>query len=319
MQLHVAVLFHLLLLANGISPIREALLAAADRRVDMEQQVVSLKARVAASLAEEQRLSALNKELHHEVNSWEDVGKKVLSREAHVMQTIAHPNDEASLRAAVLAELSAPTPGAQAPTSQSMLSTAASVKEPTSADTPSFSVSLASWQALVCMFTVVVVVAFIFWRVPVKGAGFLNRQRHLHINELQLEGASLHFGDGYLLVQPSNGLRTHTQMSGQRDGSSILRFEEVLVLSVAQGDGPCSITVMQRGEHQDLRIGTAILQATELLHCLSSGTEYHRFNVQAESSCQERNLRVAMRIRDASSIPAGQRPSANGKGLAHVL
>jgi len=269
-----------------------------------EQDVAFLRARVATSLANEQQLATTNAQLHSEINSWVEVGRNVLNREAQIIQDIKRAGagaDQPSLRAAVLAGWSAPKPKKQealalATISAKSHSLAVSVREHL----------VGPWHIVLLIVTVLAAVAVcmlkadtLHWHAPFR------MPKRIQISELQLEGATTGFGEGYLLLE-SGGLKFQTRSAAQKGGSCVLRFDEVLVLNVGKRSGPCTFTVFRSGEHQDMRIGTVSLEAIEIRHCVEGPGQYFHFDVQTEANLRGKELRIACRISELEGMPAKQ-------------
>jgi len=275
----------------------------------LEKDVALLATRVAVSLGAEQRAAATNAQLKEEVQGWKEVGAKARSREAHIVDRIKQSQNEArvadqpSLHAAVIAGL----PSSESDKKRPLALDARSVRESKSTSLPPL---IVQWHLAVLLITAMATLAFCL-RAPVLFSWSLfNKEKLLEISELQLEGVPMEFGEGHLLVQPSGGLRSRTRVMEQREGSSLLRFNEVINLSMRKGEGHCLITVFQRGEVNDKRIGTALLQHGEIIRQLSEGSEYFRFKVQTAALSLNQEFHVAMRIRDLSGLPGARKSKA---------
>jgi len=275
----------------------------------LEKDVALLATRVAVSLGAEQRAAATNAQLKEEVQGWKKVGAKVMNREAHIVDRIKQSQNEARaaeqppLRAAVIAGLTSSESDKKRP----LALEARSVAESKSTGLPPL---LVQWHLAVLLITAVATVAFCLRAPAVLSWSVFNKEKLLEMSELQLEGVPMEFGEGHLLVQPSGGSRSRTRVMEQREGSSLLRFNEVIALSMRKGEGHCLITVFQRGEVNDKRIGTALLQHGEIIRQVSEGSEYFRFEVQAASLSMNQEFHVAMRIRDISSLPGARKSKA---------
>lgn len=275
----------------------------------LEKEVALLATRVAVSRGAEQRAAATNAQLKGEVQGWKEVGAKVMNREAHIFDRIKQSQNEArvadqpSLRAAVIGGVTSSESDKKRP----LALDTRSIAESTSTGLPPL---LVQWHLAVLLITAVATLAFCL-RAPTDFSWSLfNKEKLLEISELQLEGVPLEFGEGYLLVQPSGGLRSRTRVIEQREGSSLLRFSETITLSMRKGEGHCLITVFQRGEANDKRIGTALLQHGEIIRQLSEGSEYFRFKVQAAALSLNQEFHVAMRIRDLAGLPGALKSKA---------
>lgn len=152
---------------------------------------------------------------------------------------------------------------------------------------------------------------------PALISNLLSAKKVLELSELQIEGLPAGFGEGYLLVQPSGGQeRSRTRVEEQYEDGAVMRFGEVINLSIKNGDGPCVIAVYRRdGEMRDTRIGSAELLASELLGPAGVGgqapRQYFRFKVRPESLTPVRELGIAMRIREVRAKGAGTPPKAH--------
>lgn len=272
----------------------------------LEKDVALLASRVAVSLGAEQRAAATNAQLKEEVQGWKELGAKVMNREAHIVDRIKQSQNEArspSLHAAVIAGL----PASESDKKRALALDARSVAESKSTDLPPL---IVQWHLAVLLITAMATLAFCL-RTPVSLPWSLfNKEKMLEMSELQLEGVPMEFGEGHLLVQPSGGSRSRTRVMEQREGSSLLRFNEVINLSMRKGEGHCLITVFQRGEVNDKRIGTALLQHSEIIRQLSEGSEYFRFKVQTAALSLNEEFQVAMRIRDLSGLPGARKSKA---------
>lgn len=257
-----------------------------------EKEITLLTARVANVLASEEHLMAENAQLKREVEGWEGVGKKVMNREARIVNAITQAKGAAanqpSLRAAVIAGLSE---------QHSQMQPLALSETKSAEPLPSL---LVSWQLFVLAITVFFTAAFCWVRAPLSA--LLSQEKVVELSELQLQGVPAAFGDAYLLVQPSDGLRSRTRVAQQGHGSSVLRFDnEDFNFSVHKGSGPCTIAIFRRGELQDERIGAASLEASALLDAPGRGSPYFYFKVQPESLALGEDLLLAMRIREISN------------------
>lgn len=276
----------------------------------LEKDVALLATRVAVSLGAEQRAAATNAQLKEEMQGWKEVGAKVMSREARIVDRIKQSQNEAraadqpSLHAAVIAGL----PSSESDKKRPLALDTRSVAESKSTSLPPL---LVQWHLAVLLITAMATLAFCLRAPAFFSWSLFSKEKLLEISELQLEGVPMEFGEGHLLVQPSGGLRSRTRVMVQREGSSLLRFNEVIDLSMRRGEGHCLITVFQRGEINDKRIGTAILQHGEIIRQLSEGSEYFRFKVQTASLSLTQEFHVAMRIRELSG-PLGARKSKAG-------
>lgn len=271
-----------------------------------EQEVEALKARVGEALAAEQQAAATNARLRQEVNGWVNVGSRVMNREAQIISAIKHSNDgeQANLRTAIVSALST-SDGSQKPTLAlaGRSSAVASLKAE-----EHLSTFLESWHYFLMAITLLGAALFCSTRAPASIYRVLRRDKHLEISELQLQSVPTDFGEGYLRVLPSGGKRVRTRAAELESGSSVLRFSEVLNIPARKGDGPCTVVVFQRGETQDVRIGTAIFDVSGL-H--ASDSEYFRFKVRPEVDTPHSKLHVAMRIRDLGGTPEGAKSQAS--------
>lgn len=257
-----------------------------------QKDITLLTARVANVLASEEHLMAENAELKLEVEGWERVGKKVMNREARIVNAITQAQgaatSEPSLRAAVIAGLSE---------EHSQMQPLALSDTKSAEPLPSL---LVSWQLFVLAITAFFTAAFCWLRAPLSA--LLSQEKIVELSELQLQGVPAAFGDAYLLVQPSDGLRSRTRVAQQGQSSSVLRFDnEDFNFSVRKSSGPCTISIFRRGELQDERIGAASLEASALLDAPGRGSQYFYFKVHPESLASAEDLLLAMRIREISS------------------
>jgi len=273
-----------------------------------EKDITLLTARVANSLASQERLMAENKQLQREIEGWESVGKKVMNREARIVNAITQAKgvsastDQTSMRAAVSAGLSTQP--------LALSETKAAEQLPP---------AVVSWQLFVLAVTVFFTVAFCWVRAPLST--LFSKERFVELSELQLQGVPAGFGDAYLVImQPSDGLRSRTRAAVQGQGSSVLRFDnEMLKFPVRKGNGPCTISIFRRGELEDEKIGAALLNASAMLDALGNGSQYLHFPVQPASLSQGQELQIAMRICETSSGASRTKAQARPKRAGDVV
>lgn len=179
--------------------------------------------------------------------------------------------------------------------------------------------SLFPWIVIGCS----VAVALVYYcmkpeaaKAPALLKHLMNRKKILELSEFQLEGLPAGFGEAYLLVQPSGGQdKARTRVEEQYEDRSVLRFGEVIPLSMKHDDGPCLVAVYRRdGEMRDTRIGSAELPASELLGPIGLGAQaprqYYRFKVKPEALSPVKEVCIAMRIREVKPQAAGTQPKA---------
>jgi len=282
----------------------------------LEQEVALLTSRVGDALASEQKLAATNAQLRRELDGWVSVGTKVMKREAEIVKAIkdSDATDQQQLRAAIMSRLAMPKSDDKLPLAlsgkTSAVAEAKSQTQSAAAGAKSethLPKSIISWHYLVAIFTLVAVMTFCWLRAPGTISGLFKRQRLYEFSELQLEGVQPGFGEGYMLVQPSSGHRVRTRVSDQVEDSSVLRFSEVLTVPSQKGDRFCSITIFQRGDIQDTRVGTANIDLPALNgRSYETPCQYFRFKVLPDSMASRQQLHVAMRIRDITGIAGGK-------------
>jgi len=273
-----------------------------------EKEITLLTARIANSLASQERLIAENKQLQREIEGWESVGTKVMNREARIVNAITQAKgssastDQTSMRTAVSAGLS------KQPLTLSETK-AAELLPP----------AVVSWQLFVLAITVVLTVAFCWFRAPLST--LLSKERLVELSELQLQGVPAGFGEAYLVVmQPSDGLRSRTRAAVQGQGSYVLKFNnEILKFPVRKGNGPCTISIFRRGELEDEKIGAALLNASAILDALENGSQYLHFPVQPTALSQGQELQIAMRICETSNGTSRTKGEARLKRAGDVV